>query len=311
MVVHIPGPSPQRFRGLVDTFLEELRAQGKSAHTIRAYGWHLYRFTRWLEGQGILETSHWGEPEALRYLSTLWDVFQPSTIKQSVAAIRAWVRWLRHKGFIKEDFSRYLPVPKVEPSPQRTLSLEEIRRLFSVCPQNIPRGARDLALMALLLETGLRAGEIVRLRLSDWDEKRRTFRVRGKGGRIDLVKCSPECTHYLRNWLRFREDVAEPDVQHFFVSVGGLTRGRPLTTRGLRIILKKIGDQAGVPGVHPHAFRRSFAVILVKNGVPTRTLQVVGRWKDLDMVERYTQVLTAVDTWDEIAGKTPLATLKQ
>ena len=76
-----------------------------------------------------------------------------------------------------------------------------------------------------------------------------------------------------------------------FVSLGGNTPGCPLTTRGLRMNLKRLGERAGLRGVTTHAFRRGFACIATLAGAPTRTVQLAGRWSDIRMVERYTQDL--------------------
>ena len=307
--VHIPGPTPAYFKECIDEFLLELRAAGRSYHTIRGYGYHLYRFARWLEDQGIQRMEDWGKREALRWMNSLWDRLEPTTIKQAAQALRAWVRWLAHQG-IKPNFAHEIPSPRPSMTPQRTFTLEEIRKLFQACDPNTPRGARDLALMAILLETGLRASEVISLRVSDWNGKDGTLLVQGKGRRKDVVRCSPDGISYLENWLRFRDEIAQPDVESLLVSVGGLTPGRPLTQNGLRVILRRIGQKAGVPGVHPHAFRRTFTVLLLKAGVPTRILQVLGRWRDLRMVERYSQALMAQEAWETVKDKSPLHLLR-
>jgi len=173
-----------------------------------------------------------------------------------------------------------------------------------------PKGARDLAIMAVLLDTGLRASELINLKLRDWEEDRQRLSVLGKGRRKAFVWCSPECASFIRHWLRFRPQVARPDEEHLFVAIGGYTPGMALTPRGLRLILHKLGKAAQVEHVHPPAFRRSFAVMTLRAGVPTRVLQIMGRWKDLKMVERYSQMLLAEEAWQMAQGKTPLALLQ-
>jgi len=106
----------------------------------------------------------------------------------------------------------------------------------------------------------------------------------------------------LRVWLEVRP--ALPGIGAFFVSVGGTTPCRSLTTRGLRIILKKLGEKAGVLDVSPHAFRRSFACIATEAGASSRVLQMCGRWEDIRMVERYTQALQAARLYQRYSPMT-------
>lgn len=313
MMVHIPGEAPQYLRPQIDAFLQELRARGFSVHTLRGYGWHLYRFARWLESEQGVKSPAQGvtRENILAWIGAMWEHYQPSTIKQGAQALRAWVHWLCQQEVLPKDFSRDIPVPKVGISPQRTLKPEEVKHLFDVCNPDTPKGARDLAMMAVLLDTGLRASELIQLRLSDWDAKQRRITVLGKGRRKAYVWCSVRCSSYIQRWLRFRAEVAHSDENHLFVAIGGYTPGKALTARGLRLILWKLGKAAQVDHVHPHAFRRSFTVMTLQAGVPTRVLQIMGRWQDLKMVERYSQALLAEEAWKMAQGKTPLALLQE
>jgi len=311
-MIRIPGQAPHYLRPQIDAFLQEIKARGFSAHTLRGYGWHLYRFACWLETeQGAKTLSGVTRENTLIWISNMWERYQPSTIKQGAQALRAWVRWLHQRGMLPKDFAREIPVPKVIISPQRTLNPNEVKRLFDVCDPNTAKGARDLAIMAVLIDTGLRAGELVWLHLDDWDDVQRRITVLGKGRRKSYVWCSVECTRHIRRWLQHREKVANPDEDRLFVAIGGHTPGKALTTRGLRLILGKLGKAAQVEHVHPHAFRRSFTVMALQAGVPTRVLQIMGRWQDLNMVERYSQALLAEEAWKMARGKTPLALLQE
>jgi len=229
-MIHIPGPDPNFLRSDIDAFLTELQAIGRSNHTVRAYGWHLYRFALWAEDLGVRKVDEIPQVPFLEWMSSLWETYQPATIKQAAQALRAWLRWLHRKQILEKNLAPQIPVPRVGFTPQRTLTSEEIRRLFKVCNPNAPVGARNLALMAVLLETGLREGELVRLRLGDWNQKRGCFEVLGKGRRRDIVWCSTECVAYIQNWLRFRGQAARSGVAHLFVSLGGITPGRLVIT---------------------------------------------------------------------------------
>ena len=119
--------------------------------------------------------------------------------------------------------------------------------------------------------------------------------VVGKGDREAKALFGPETAALLEEWIGVRngwlseQGLSDPDT--VFVALGGLTPGKPLTTDGLRKVLLRLGEEAGVARVSPHAFRRAFATLIVVNGASTRLAQVLGRWSDVGMVERYTQAL--------------------
>jgi site-specific recombinase XerD len=130
--------------------------------------------------------------------------------------------------------------------------------------------------------------------MTDIDFQNKKIAVIGKGGKQEFVYFSKKCQEALDEWLVIREKISKCDS--LFVSMGGFTPGEPLTTRGLRSILKKIGEKSGVENVHPHAFRRSFATLRIKRkGQSTRGVQRLGRWRNLETFERYTQALMVDD----------------
>ena len=116
-----------------------------------------------------------------------------------------------------------------------------------------------------------------------------------KGGNAGRGRFSEYTAMQLSAWLSARAGVAKPGVPNLFVSVGGLKPGTPLTPRGLRIVLKKIGAAAGLEEFSPHDLRRTFATLAIRFGAPTRVVQVAGRWDNLEMLERYTATLQAED----------------
>jgi integrase len=77
-----------------------------------------------------------------------------------------------------------------------------------------------------------------------------------------------------------------------FVGVGGSKPGQRLTTSGLRVIVRKWGDGAGLGQISPHVFRRTFATLATIGGAPSRMVQLAGRWSRIEEVERYTRALT-------------------
>jgi site-specific recombinase XerD len=150
--------------------------------------------------------------------------------------------------------------------------------------------------------------------MSDVNMDNRKLNILSKGGDQEPGYFSVLCSEYLVTWLAFRSSltIQSKTNQSFFLSVGGGTPRAKLTPGGLRRILRVHGDKNGVEKVSPHAFRRSFATLRIKLGQSTRSVQVLGRWKDLKVFERYTQALLNDDDFGrESAGEfTPLRKVK-
>jgi len=221
----------------------------------------------------------------------LRDRWAPATIRQAVCAARAFFLWLHEEGAIASDPGRALKLPKVPRRVQRTLTAGEVARLLGACDLGTVKGTRDIALVNLLVDTGLRASEVVAVETGNLNLEARFLLVRIKGGRFEPAYFGGTVVGALEAWLAARPSVARAGVETVFVSVGGGTPGRPLTTRGLRIVLKRLGDSVDVAGVSPHAFRRGFACIADEAGAPTRQIQMAGRWSNIQMVEHYTLAL--------------------
>jgi site-specific recombinase XerD len=216
-----------------------------------------------------------------------------STVKQALVAMKSFF------GFVSGSRSpaKDIPLPrKIKPvRTPRSLTIEQANQVLWCHDTSTLRGIRNMALMALMLDTGLRAAEVCRLKLTDVDWQARRFAVIAKGGRLRKGLLSPPTVHYLKWWLDTGRQLAKPDVQTVFVSLGGTTPGRPLTTRGLRTICIGIGRTAGLVALAPHDLRRAFAHLALRYHAPTRTLQIGGGWERLDQVEAYSREIGIED----------------
>jgi len=208
--------------------------------------------------------------------------------------------WQAVKGFLTWRYGSahqalQLKIRKIDSPPQKTLTPDEIRRLLNSIDVESRTGQRDLPLIMVTLDASLRASEICRLEVGRLDLERLKLAVLAKRGKWRECVYSDLTRACLETWLGIRGQLAEPDVDAVFVSVGGSRPGTALTRDGLRAIFRAMGSRAGISGLSPHVMRRSFATVATARGAPSRLVQVAGGWSSIDMVERYTRALRPED----------------
>lgn len=283
----------------IEEFLLDGQGSGWSAGTVTIYRWHLARWAAWLAERGVLAVD-----ELTRRLLREWSAglaarWGPATRKGAITAARACVAWCIVEYKLADgDLVKALRVPSVPKAVQRTLTFDEFQALLAACDQPAEHGvsaevarlvcARNAALVALLYDSLIRAAELCALRLADLDLDRGIVIVRnGKGGGGRRCPYGPDTCIRLQAWLGLRPVGDGP----LFVALGGAEPGAALTPRGLRMILKRLGERAGVPGVSPHAFRRGGAVACTLNGAPGRLVMAWAGWSNMRMLEVYTRAL--------------------
>jgi site-specific recombinase XerD len=293
----------------IDDFIVYGQQVGWSAGTCSKYRWHLDKFRLWMLERGVSVVGELSRSLVRSWGAATRERWAPATVKGAVTAVRSFLRWLIDEGLLAEDLTSALKVPRVPERVQRTITADEVGRLLAACETPVERGLtladattsalRNAALVALLYDSLLRASELCALSVDDIDlDAGRLVVRRGKGGKGRVAVFGPQTATMLRAWLAVRS--AAPGVSAMFVAIGGNTPGSALTARGLRIIVKNLGERAGVSGVSPHAFRRGGTAQLTLSQVPTRIVQILGGWSKITMVEIYTRWLTLQT--DEVQG---------
>ena len=204
---------------------------------------------------------------------------RPPTINAAVTALRFFFKvtvdrpeTTRHLVFVYEP--RKLP---------RILPPEDVLRLLEAAPNPMSKAALSLAYGA-----GLRAMEVVALKVTDIDSQRMLLRVeQGKGRKDRFAMLSPQLLELLRDWYR----IARPRLYMF----PGRDKIGPMTPRQLNRICHMAAELAGLPAwVAPHTLRHSFATHLLESNVDVRVIQVLLGHAKLDTTARYTQVATNI-----------------
>jgi integrase/recombinase XerD len=187
----------------------------------------------------------------------------------------------------------------------QVMSPEETRRLLAVASSLKVR-----VLLSLGYGCGLRAGEVVRLKVKHIDRAQNIIRVEQSKGRKDRnVMLSPEMLALLRQWWKVRPtrwDASVPPQERWLFP--GRKPGQPMTTRQLNRLFHETADGAGIrKGVCLHSLRHSFATHLLERGADIRIIQALLGHDKLDTTARYTRVATGM-----IANiKSPLDLLSQ
>jgi site-specific recombinase XerD len=167
------------------------------------------------------------------------------------------------------------------------MSPDESKRLLAVA-QNL----KVRVLLSLGYGCGLRAGEVVRLKVKHIDSAQKIIRIEQSKGRKDRnVMLSAEMLDLLRQWWKVRRGFDATLQERWLFP--GRRPGTPMTTRQLNRLFHEAADAAGIrKGVTLHALRHSFATHLLERGTDIRVIQALLGHDKLDTTARYTRVAT-------------------
>jgi integrase/recombinase XerD len=295
-------------RTLMDEFLLAGQANGWSPLTVRQYERHLAWLAGWLEEHGATALEDVTRSLLRQWLAAQRERWSPATCKVAVTVLHSWLRFCFAEGYGGENLWTAVKTPKVPETVQRAVDRHEVEALLHVCEEPAASGLtpaqaegarlRNAAIVAVLFDSILRASELCGLDVGDVYLDRLRLAVRRKGGKEQLVRFSERTADYLREWLLVRDGFAAPGEQALFTAITGNTPGCRLTTNGLRIVVKRLAERAGVAGLSPHAFRRGGTVQAIELGAPNRMVQLHGGWSKEAMVTVYSRTLVADERFD-------------
>lgn len=272
-------------RRLIDSYLLCCQTEGKSADTMRWYRQKMATFLSYLgqtEGTPALADLN---PDTVRgFVSHLQSLGRTAfTTRGYVQVLKGVGTWLVEEGYVNANPLQRLQLPKVPKYVVKPVSGEEVAALLGAINRRSAAGARDLSVLLVLLDTGMRLGELAGLTVADGEDAVRDglFKVFGKGSRERYLPLGRAARDALRRYIQ----VYRPEVPVESLFLG--RESRPLSAEGLRQVIRRIARRAGVQGVHPHRLRHTFAVNYLINGGDAMTLQRILGHSTLEMVRNY------------------------
>ncbi len=285
--------------------MEDLTRRDAAVRTRRAYTVDLEQFAQWAGAQG-LAPGELGPKAVRRYIAHLSERgAAPSTSARKLAALRALFASQRERGKIAENPADLVSTPRRGTHLPRVLSAREAAGLLDAIPAGGPLELRDRAMFELAYACGLRAEELVSLKVIDVDHDGEQLRVEGKGRKTRFVPVGEPAMKAVREYLdRARGALAaEPRAQPrqsataevLFLSKTGRPLGTSDVRRRLRMWTTRAGAVAERAGgaVSPHALRHSFATHLLDGGADLRSIQELLGHASVSSTQIYTRVESA------------------
>lgn len=273
-----------RLQDMVREFLRVAKAKNLSPNTLSYYQSALGKFVAFLEREGLPLSPESMSPASMRrYMEHMAEEehLSPGGMHARLRALRAFASFLVEEGILEQSPFRRVKLPKVPQQALPVVGPEEFAALMHHAALG-RNPLRDQAILATLFDTGLRARELLGLRLEDIGQG--VLRVRGKGGKDRHVPVSKSTLRLLRRYIQ-AERPASPLPFVFLAEAEA-----PLSYAGLRRVFSRLFERAGLPYKSAHSFRRGFAVAYLRNGGDVFTLQRILGHSTLDMSRRYAQL---------------------
>ena len=293
---------------VIDEFLLSLRISNARPDTINWYASRLTGF--WTDLDQPLSQALSAATIRQRIGELLDSGLKSSTVAGYLRAIKRIINW----GHIEDQWSeisavdvRRFPRVRVDESPKRVLSPDEIARLLKAPDLRTYVGKRDRAIIALFADSGMRVGELTRILREDVSLAPPTIILHGestKSRKTRTVPMSEPMVCIMRSWLRARDRRAGDDPYLFPSQQGG-----PLERHSINHSLHRYARRVGVATpLGPHAFRRSFATASLRDGASMVSVQQTLGHATLHMTRRYAAMIDT-DGYQAVTAHSPLVTM--
>ena len=267
------------FREAFEDFIEDKLYQGARPATIRFYRSNVEHFLR---DTGISTLDALTLQTIRRWLLDHKDL-SPNSLATYDRCLRVVCNWLEKRGYVTESPMRQLPKRHPKRTVIETFSREDLRAILGRCQQSrYPR--RDVALITLLLDTGLRIGEAIGLRLDDIGWATGTLQVDGKTG-PRVVPFGRKSKAALKVYIDRERRSAVPTTREVFLTRTGDPMNVAMATHHVVHLVRQAGVQVKKAG--PHTLRHTFALEFIRAGGDSFSLQKLLGHSTLDMTRRY------------------------
>ncbi|MCA9880017.1 MAG: tyrosine-type recombinase/integrase [Thermomicrobiales bacterium] len=274
---------PAALGALVRSWRRHLAAENKSPRTLQTYSESLAKFGRFLVARGMPTN-----PESIsrehveEFMAYLLARFKPATAANRYRALGTFFRWLVDEGEIPVSPMAKMRPPAVPETPPPVLSGAQLERFLKACSGTDFASRRDLAVILLFLDSGMRLAELHGLTLDDLDLDANVARVMGKGRRPRVCPFGKKTARALDRYLRARARHRDADHPELWLGHAGV-----MTSSGIYQIVRDRAQAAGIGHVHPHQLRHQFAHAWLAAGGNEGDLMRLTGWRSREMVNRY------------------------
>lgn len=265
---------PQDLRGLLNNFIKYLEDQKRSSNTIIAYKKDLEQFIGHLVSKEKTLIREVKKEDIEGFINKLIsENYTKKSASRKLNSIRTFFRFLKNQEIIQQNPALEVTHPKYSPIPPRVLTKLEYRALRDVAKEDL----RTYAIVELLLQTGIRIGELANIRLGDI--KNNQLEVAGR-----IIPLNKAVKKAIEEYLKVRYKTQD---DHLFVT----KTGRPLLVRNIRTIIDRCFQEVGIQNAKVQDLRHTFIAYQLQSGASISYIAKIVGHKRLSSTERYLQLV--------------------
>ena len=279
---------------LVETFVDSLKAQSRSEFTIVAYKKDLQQFIGFLTGKEKDDAREVTKDDIDSFINKLLqDNYTKKSASRKLNSIRTFFRYLKNGGLISQNPSLDVLHPKYNLTPPRILSEMEYRALRDATKEDF----RTYALVELLLQTGIKIGELVNLHINDIKDSTLYVRPYGqcKDREVPLNKAAKKA---VSTYLKTREKT-NTSSDFLFIT----RTGKPILIRNVRQVIMRYFNEVGINNATINDLRNTFITHQLINGASLEYIAKVVGHRRLSSTERYLNLVKDANKKKEKLGE--------
>ena len=256
-----------------------------SANTASSYKRDLIKLSTFLESLKISSYSNISDETCTGWIGSLYaSNNNPRSIQRHLSSAKGFFKFLKKNYLIDTSPFELINAPKTPSHLPDVLSPEDVEQLLNFKPCDALE-IRDLAIVELMYSSGLRVSETANINLDDFEEEMTFLRVLGKGSKTRLVPLGRYAVNAINNWVGERSKYSE-ESSALFINL----KGSRLSVRSIQLRLKRLATKQGLPPVHPHMLRHSFATHMLESSGDLRTIQELLGHSSLSTTQIYTKL---------------------
>ena len=270
----------------INQYIEYIfQVKNLSPNTANSYKRDLLKLSSYMESLGIVSYSKITDDIGTGWIGSLFSSNNnPRSIQRHLSSAKGFFKFLKKNSIIESSPFELVNAPKTPQHLPDVLSPEDVEQLLSLKPVDVLE-IRDLAIVELMYSSGLRVSETANIDLNDFEEEMSFLRVLGKGSKTRIVPLGRYAINAIQNWIKEREKYSEKS-KALFINL----KGSRLSVRSIQLRLKRLALKQGLPPVHPHMLRHSFATHMLESSGDLRTIQELLGHSSLSTTQIYTKL---------------------